>query len=356
MQPRAAETARPGSQWNAPAPSRPVSNVAASAAAHPFPELRATVHAAFPAAADRLDTALAIVAPRSGTGEPRSGLNWDGSPVQLAISARAGGCAVRLVGDPGAAITTPAIRAARGRDALERLLASSGVDDIVATTCRRALAACAPRDAASARWARGLLWLGAGLDGAGAALWVDVSPWPDSWTVAEDAVRALLPVPDAALATIARVRRTGQVTSVAVEGVDASDARVKLYWQPARLGSLDELGTQAHARPPFPDFVARVMRGGRLRLTGLHLAAGFGVTDGAACDVKLDVCACPRCLGAPAGAWATALAELARDHDLRVAPLLDAVARERMEVAVVGLGVRCDGASRLNVYLKEPHA
>lgn len=282
----------------------------------------------------------------------RSGLNGDGSPLQLSLSARADATAVRLLGDPGFLPAAPSIRWQRARDALARLLAGAPAE--LAALSTRALAACGPPDdAAAARWKHGVLWLATALDRPGLALWIDLGPWPDPWHAARRALRALLPAPDAALALVDRIAAASRPTSLGLEGSTPEDLRVKLYWKLTRPCALAIGGAPGHTDPLFLDVLERLGGDRPYALGSLHLSAGFRVDDGHATDVKIDVCACGACRSMPAPEWPALLDDLGRCCGVDAQPLATAVDGARVEPALVGLGIGADGRRRLNLYVKE---
>lgn len=282
----------------------------------------------------------------------RSGLNGDGSPLQLSLSARAETTAVRLLGDPGFLPASPDVRWQRARAALARVLAGAHPD--LAALSTRALAACGPADdVAAARWTRGVLWLATALDGPGLALWIDLGPWPDPWHAARRALAALLPAPDAAFALVDRVAASTRPTSLGLEGSTPADLRVKLYWKLARACALEVGGAPGHTDPLFLAFLARVGGERPYALGSLHMSAGFRVRDGRATDVKIDVCACAACRSVPASDWPALLGDLGRLCEVDAHALATAADGPGVEPALVGLGIGDDGRRRLNLYVKE---
>jgi hypothetical protein len=151
-----------------------------------------------------------------------------------------------------------------------------------------------------------------------------------------------------ARATIDALRDTVELLCVAIEGSDLANARIKLYWRTPHVVALHAMGIPLFADPAFAHFAGMTVGGRTMRVSGLVYSAGFNVSDGTLCDVKLDICACERCAARPSDEWNALLLQCARTFD--VVPF-DADVLRHGRPAYFGFGLKRDGERRLNLYV-----
>ncbi len=299
--------------------------------------------------ATRIGTALAAEAPGDAPpGVRLSGLNYDGTPLQLCITIARGQAASRVLADPAAGERELERRYERGLLALDSAPAR-GSDADADRLCDRLLAALVPDAAAVLARPDGVLWLGAGLSHAGLAAYVDARPagvdglrrWLESEVGDASGVRVLLQ----ALAHGAAIQSAGVETA-------ASGARLKVYWRLTGGQRLYQAGLPGLTDRRFAEFARLALAPrGRMRRTGVVLSAGVRASDGMLSDVKLDLCGCPGCLALSAAQWSEVLGEVATRNAIALPPLDALLARA--EVAFVGFGLNAAGEPRLNLYFKE---
>jgi len=312
-----------------------------------------------------------LALPQEGAGaapawRTRSGLNNDGSPIEVCFSSLPDGVRARLVCDPAAHLFDPVARHRAGLAALERALDLTAAQPL-APLCRQTLEALLPADDAGlADYLEGVLWLGAGLGFPGLALYVDLSrgPLPARFERARGWLAGLLPDPSAALAVLARLDGVARLQSAGVEGLAPANARAKLFFRLERPLALADLGIEALAHPRFLEFLATVMGEREIALKGLVFSLSFTVADGRLFEAKVDVCG--HCLARPAAAWEDLLAAVAggagstgstggaSSVGLPVPPAAGLLAEEVAEVAYLGLARNLLGQERLDLFLKPP--
>lgn len=281
----------------------------------------------------------------------RSSLNNDGTPLQLCISVGAGRRACRLIGDPASAVEDPADRLARGRAALDDLLATRGPG--LGAACARTLAMLPAGDALAAL-RHGALWLAAEVTGPGLALYTTAGWGRDDerWQRALAWLDDVLPDPRAARDAALRVRPLTRLVACAIEGDAPARARAKLYLRPRTPLPLARMGIDLLCDPRVAELLAPLCGDAAIRADTLVYALGFSLGDGALSDAKLDVCA--HCTPRPPAAWTALLAWWTDRQAHRGFEVDAALAAGTAEVAFVGLGVRVDGELRTNLYLKPP--
>jgi hypothetical protein len=279
-----------------------------------------------------------------------SGLNHDGTPLQLCVTLSRAGAASRVLADPAAGEPDLERRFLRACGALDAALKLGGSDQL-RELCVRLLTSMVPDAAAVRACPDGALWLAAGLSKPGVAVYVDAR------VAGRDGVRAWLArelgETEGTALLCAALDDDALVQSLGVEG-RGDAARVKVYWRLSRSRRLDAIGPGALADARFADFVTAALRPrGRMRLSGIVCSAGVAAHDGSVSDVKLDLCGCPSCLDLDAAQWQGVVEEVAARNDLPVPAALPELFA-RSEVAFVGFGLDAAGDPRLNVYAKEP--
>ena len=201
-------------------------------------------------------------------------------------------------------------------------------------------------------WRRGFIWLAAGINSPGAAVYADMGPLGSAaWWFAESWLSAVLPSmrdagPALALSYIA------DLASLSLEGTGPRDARAKLYWRLRAPRPLVDLPIPAFADPALVSFLRDCVRTREMRLSGLVMSAGFAVSSGILTDAKVDLCG--HCMPRPAVEWTALLDRWAPDHGADLSSAATALRDGACEVGNIGFGLDRDGRRRLNLYLKAP--
>ncbi|MCU1431975.1 MAG: hypothetical protein JWP95_1080, partial [Actinotalea sp.] len=151
---------------------------------------------------------------------------------------------------------------------------------------------------------------------------------------------------------VERAARAGYVTPAAVglETDRRGSRRVKVYVRLAARVPLRLLDLPPLQRPEVAEFLRTVLTGAPLPGTGLVLAIGLGPDGGDVQEVKVDVCACDRCLPALAGPWTVTLGRLSERLGCPFG--WDSALVAGVRPAFVGMGIGTVGAPRVNLYLQ----
>jgi hypothetical protein len=307
------------------------------------------------ATVESLSRAL-LAMPIAGIGQRggRSGLNHDGSPLQVCFTATRQGIHSRLLGDPAFVLGDPYVRFLASRSALQHLLEltdSLAIQDL----CDRTLAVYVPTQISDfSRFDSGVLWLGAGIQSPGCALYVDARQSEDTdaaWDLAQVWLSQLLPSDIQAQAAIAVLRPVGQLLSIGIEGSKLSNARAKLYWRFQRPVQLDQLDIDLLHDPLMTSFLIEVIRDRTLHLSGIVPSIGFRVATGELFDAKIDICG--HCLAYDPATWMAVIQACTEQYELAPLPLVSALRQSR--ISYLGLGLDHQHHVRLNLYLKTAH-
>ena len=280
----------------------------------------------------------------------RSRLNNDGSPLQVCLSLRRGAPVWRLVGDPYSNLTDSAARFAAARRVAADVLATR-TDPEFANVVDAALDRTpASRADAASRWS-GAIWTCAGLDGAGAAVYVDAR-WgalEERWPRTIEWIHGFTGRPPCA-ALLAAATAATRLAAVSVEGRDLAGARVKLYFRVAGTVSLADLGFNPWQRSVLSEFAATLGGHQHLASEGLLLCLGLDAETGGLRDVKLDVCG--HCLAFDRAQFAAWLDRVRVSLGVMTGDLDAMRIGERTDLAFIGCGVTGAGEPRVNVYFK----
>lgn len=280
----------------------------------------------------------------------RSNLNDDGCPLQLSLSATASGCRYRLIADPAFLVPDARERLTRAREIAASVFVRGGAAELL-PACDSAIDELLLDPGADLDgFDGGAIWLGAGVNEAGCAMYVLGGPEDNAawWSRAAAWLAKTLPDPETALRDLERLRRH-RFAWVSVEGQSIADARAKLYW---RLG-----GELREEEPDVPllgelslrSFAHAMLDGRDVSPRGVVFSAGYRLGSGAAHDVKIDVCG--HCAARPPDEWSRLVAVCADAFGIDDAPLQAALATPGMSVSFLGLGRTTGGEHRLNLYL-----
>jgi len=295
-----------------------------------------------------------IAEPPDGSGPRggRSGLNYDQSPIQLCFSSGPEGLHCRLLADPALELADPVQRLDASYAAMTRTVELTS-SPAMRPFCDRTLQLHLPDHAIGPDdYPDGILWIAAGVDTPGMAMYVDARRGGDelAWPRLRNWFAALLPDMSEADRALDVLRGRARLMCLGVEGAAPSNARAKLYWRLGSASPLSAIGIDRFRDPRFQRFLEIVMRERRIRLTGVVPSAGFKIDSGALSDVKLDVCACPGCLDWPAHDWSAIVSALGAEFGFASLPVAEWLAFG--EMAFIGFGLDGRGGPRLNIYLK----
>jgi hypothetical protein len=279
-----------------------------------------------------------------------SELNWNGFPLQLLFSFRQQKIACRLLGDPGSHLLNPVARYQLGKETLPALLAFAKADALSALT-QSLIEQVVPGDPERlAQYAAGTMWLAAGLNSPGMAMYVAPAPSENRWQKAGAWISNVTPAPFDALALIAVLEQSCFLLGVGVEGLSPSTARFKLYWRMTTPQPLSDFGISLLTDPAMMTFLAAALGGGSVTPDALNFSANFDVTSGKLVDVKIDVSWHGR-------AQQQALQIIAyQAEQLGLATLethsaINTIRQHQLAVGCIGLGIDAAGKYRLNTYL-----
>jgi hypothetical protein len=280
----------------------------------------------------------------------KSGLNNDGSPLQICISAGPTTTVAHLIADPGSEAPSPAGHHARGLACLHSVMSCQS-DGPGRETVARCVAMNLPTHPAD-ELAVGTIWLGLPIQGPGLTVYLNAAwggqdaSWgrTSAWLHAEGVAAA---VSDP---TIARLRTVARPVSVGLDVLPNAAPRLKVYFRLTRSARLDEFGDPAWTSDAMLAFLKEIIRGQRIRMSGLVFCVEFTSNAAHVAGVKVDVCA--HCLDYEAADWPPILARTARALGTRPLQTVAWSTGQDAEIAVIGVGCRIDGAVRCNLYFK----
>lgn len=296
------------------------------------------------------ETLLHHPSPAPGAPRGESDLNSNGSPLQALFSARKDSWVVRLIADPAFDRRDPLERLSASREALAATLAVSGAEalgPLAATMLETIL----PSDEeALRRYPTGVLRLGVALGAPGAAVYAGADPGGSPWSSARRWAQATFDAPGEVAGVIEALARGCSLLGTGIEGASPGHARAKIYWRLASETSLRSFGIPLFESPDVRRFLAAILGEREVPLGALNFSAGFAVSTGKLCDIKVDVARSD--LG-PADALQL-VNEQARLFSLSPPPLhglFDRMTEQRVGAACVGLGLDVRGGRRINTYL-----
>ncbi len=206
----------------------------------------------------------------------RSGLNNDGSPLQLCYSASGSDCSGRLVTDPAWCLAQPEERLAASRQALAAMAERSGAQAL-APLGEHLLASTIPQcPEALRKFSHGFLWLATGLGRPGLATYVDLRPQGvKSWDLARRWLDKVLPDREPARQLLASLAGIAHLASLGLEGVAPDAGRAKVYWRLKSPTAISKLGIELLEDPGLALFLDRVVGAREMPPSGLVMSAGF---------------------------------------------------------------------------------
>ena len=277
----------------------------------------------------------------------RSALNNDGCPMQLCFTATAEGHRARLIVDPAWWHGDPGSRLAASRRVLSDAMRLRGAERLEPLTARLFETVDGGNQAL---FGHGFIWIGAGLDRPGVAVYLDAGPFgrqgawekADWWLggAAADRVHRLTE----------ELRGHATVASIGCEGTGPGHVIGKLYVRLDHSVRLTRLGVDLLTDPAFAVFLARTVGSQGMNLRGMVLSLGFDLATGKVVDAKIDLCG--HCLPLDHTGWTDVLTDVSATLGLRQLPLREELPARSCDVAFAGLGVTAGGRRRLNVYLR----
>lgn len=286
----------------------------------------------------------------------RSALNADGSPLQLALSVGDSGCRVRLIGDPALSAASPWRRIQLSKQAAWQLLVDQGCDalrpvaaDLFDTMLPNR------REMGNEGFQFGAIWLACPVTETGVALYTNAL-W-GSPSARWDRIRCwlvrVLPSSRDAENMLSAIETFSTPASLAIEGREPHDTRVKVYFRLNTIVRLADFGVPLFSNSVLTDFLVQSFRQRTARTTGVVFCAGFALGSGELVDVKIDLCACPKCLMRAPAEWDHILAVILGNAGRTMPSLARSLPKTDTDVALVGMAVNREGRSRVNVYVKE---
>ncbi|HEX8456050.1 MAG TPA: prenyltransferase/squalene oxidase repeat-containing protein [Pyrinomonadaceae bacterium] len=283
-----------------------------------------------------------------------SALNNDGTPLQLVLVSGREACDVRLIGDPYAFLGNVEARYQSSVEALRRVLEDHG-DAGFANLAEESLCAVVPATpAARARYTEGFIWIASSLARrAGVGFYLEAAPLGQAagWETAARLLREIVPAPENLTRLVDGLKDHTAVASIGLEGTDAADSRIKIYFRLTRPAALSELGLDLFDVPEVNRFLELALGGFGLDVDGLVLCLGVSASDGRLADVKIDLCG--HCLTYSREQWVEVVERAVAEFGLQPLPVREALASGACQVAFVGFGIERDARKkRLNVYLQ----
>jgi len=278
----------------------------------------------------------------------RSELNGDGCPLQLCVTSSAEGNRTRVIADPAWWHGDPGPRLEASRRVLGLAMRRCGAAELE-PLADRLFEAFDPNDrAVLSSFDRGFVWIGAGVDGPGVAVYLDARPFgrDGAW----DKARWWLGDTEAVQRCVQSLRRHATVASLGFEGAAPARAVAKLYFRLDRPVRLGDLGVEPLADPALAVFLAKVIGLRHMDLSGTVFSLGFDLATGTVADAKVDLCG--HCLPRPAAEWAELFEDLAETFGLRQVLSAGDLVSGKCDVAFVGFGTDRRERHRLNVYLR----
>ncbi|MGC1121888.1 MAG: hypothetical protein WBA22_12430 [Candidatus Methanofastidiosia archaeon] len=289
----------------------------------------------------------------AGELEGKSGLNWNGSPLQLLISTRSSGSVFRFIGDPAFFHPDPVRRFAESKKALTLVL-DTGNAQTLQDICQKSLTTVIPCDpAALQEFSHGMIWLALTLNQPGiAAYFLAVSDRQTAWCTARQWVDTILPHPEEAHGVIAALEPNCCLIFVGIEGRTPQSGRAKLYWRLSRLAAFSQFGISMFDDPAIAQFLAALMREHPFSLYALTFSAGFSLETGELTDIKVDLSSKSADLSvAEAVHFAECQAETLGLQPPPTRQGLSVLPSNSVSIGFVGLGLNHEGEYRLHTYL-----
>lgn len=285
--------------------------------------------------------------------EGKSKANWNGSPLQLLISAHKANSNIRLIGDPAFYCVDPLVRLQLGIEALKATLAL-GQAEALKDLCLQSIDIILPAgNEGRRRIGHGAIGLALALNKPGAAVYF-ASEYDHfvAWAKARKWCNTMLPDAQEALRSIDVLARNCHIFGVGLEGLNSRAGRAKLYWRLSCPTALSQFGIGLYEHPMILQFLTQIMEKREFPLRALTFSAGFSLSTGQLKDIKVDVCnksahltnieainiiqSCCQTLGL---------------HSMTSEECAPLIVKNALAIAGIGLGINSQQENRLNTYL-----
>jgi hypothetical protein len=281
-----------------------------------------------------------------------SGLNNDGTPLQLVLVSSQSSFDVRLIGDPCTFLGAGENRLHGSIEALRRILAENNVADFSKLSEESLLTVLPATPEARASYANGFVWLALSLRRPGIGFYLEAGPLGQApgWEAALELLRKVTMAPPKTVELIEGLKTKTRVASVGVEGTNHANSRLKIYFRLAQPTSLPELGVDLFTARETGRFLEMAMGDSGLELDGLVMCLGINLTDGQLADCKIDLCG--HCLTYSNQRWVEIVRDCVTEFGLASMPLERALETRDCRVAFIGFRISTAGERWLNIYLQ----
>jgi hypothetical protein len=217
------------------------------------------------------------------------GLNSNGMPVQLCVSARRGSTAMVLIGDPWADMEDPRVRQRESVVCAWRLLAHTGCEAL-RIALQATLTTVLPSSAAEADTVlRGVLWLGAGVRKPSFSLYA-CPTWDGNmqtgWLRVERWLNEVLSDPASALCVVEQIRPIASPECACIEGTPSGSGRAKVYFRLLRAVAPNALRLLGLDNAGVDTFLQTAVESRALRLQAMVFGVSFCLNTGTFVDAS----------------------------------------------------------------------
>jgi hypothetical protein len=200
----------------------------------------------------------------------------------------------------------------------------------------------------------GVFWFGAPLTSPGLAVYMDGRRGGNeaAWQRFTAWLKVLMPDNKDITPLCTHLAMHTNMMSIGFEGSNMKNLRAKVYWRLKEPLLLDDLNHPILANDSFKVFLNELAGEREIRLSGLVFSMGFHIISQTVFDAKIDVCACPNCMGQDAAKWQDTLRHFTDKYKLAAFPVIGELVTQKCSVAFFGYGLDIKGGQRLNLYLK----
>jgi len=280
-----------------------------------------------------------------------SGLNSNGMPLQLCVSARCERTVMVLVADPCAHLENPRARQRESVACAWRLLEQTGSEGL-ASALRSTLTAMLPAAPGEQDTRRmGVLWLGAGVQKPAFTLYT-CPAWDGDvatgWNRVERWLRRVLQDPQPALRMMEHIRDVASPDCACIEGAGPGSARAKVYFRLLRAVDPNALSCLRLNTPEIGTFIEEAVGSYRPRISAMVFGVSFRLDNGEFSDSKVDLCG--HCVQRPVGQWQSVLRRVGERLQINTTEAIAMLQEGGIELACIGIGRDYSGALRINTY------
>jgi hypothetical protein len=286
-----------------------------------------------------------------------SGLNGDGSPLQLCVSLSLENAKCRLIADPASDDSGPRTRYDRARTVLRTALLATNTLSLQ-DPINELLAALGPQNEAHTDdFTHGVFWLGAAAEQSGIAIYVDMSVYPvaDAWERTLSWLASHLKTFKAsvrAIDALHRIQPYCRLSSAGIEGYDREHFRYKLYIR--GIQHLPE-GIMGSILPSLSELEKCgcfhiLMGNAGLSSEGILYNIGIDSITNEIFDFKIDLSG--SILSTNTDTPGSIIDRCSNALGVHVANLDSLIEGYGLKVSFVGIGIDICSHRRVNVYLK----